>query len=486
MGVSDYVTNIATLFKNVVLNAVGVQRTFYELIEDKDIPRAISMMQDHDVDVDNALDEYYPQKHKVMQRPNKERKNLPTYITCKLPRALQKSINETELFFLLSNPIVWKKEDGDDEVFQMFTEFLAESRFNSTMRKVKRIAGSETESAKLYHIYKEKSGDKEEVRIKPVVLARSTGYQLRPLFDQYGDMMAFAYGYKVKTGKGNSVQHWDIQTPEMIFECSNEGIGWNVKPRPNPTGRINVLYYHQEKAWAGVEPRIERIEDLDSKIGDTNNYFADPIAFATGDVIELMKDPEASGKMIKGTGPNSRFEYINPPQSSELRASEKKELHDTVLLDTFTPDIDVEKMRALGVMSGVAIKRALTIGYIKRGNLLETYEEMVDREKNIIIECLKVKYPEKATKLAKLKVSFTFSEPFDEDKEKTWSSICQLYGAGLVSLETAVGMLSLTKAPEEEIDKIRMAATEKMMAEQELKEEQAQEQNPAQTEEEEE
>ena len=475
MGVSDYVTNILTLFKNVTLNAMGVQRDFYQLIADKDISRAISMMQDHDTDVDNALEEYYPQKHKIMQRENKARKDGSIYKTEKLPRALQKYINEVELFFLFGQPVKWKKESGDDEAFELFSNFIKESRFNSTMRKAKRIAGSETESAKLYHMYR---NEKDEAIIKPVVLARSTGYQLRPLFDQYGEMIAFAYGYRVKAAGGKTVQHWDIQTPTTIFECERATVGWNVSPRPNPTGRINVLYYHQDKAWAGVEPRIERLEKVDSKIADTNNYYADPIAFASAEVVEMLKDPDVPGRMIKGTK-DSRFEYINPPAASELRDQEKRDLHDTILFDSMTPDLDVEKMKGTGSLSGIAIKRAMTLGYLKRANLMETYEEMVDREKNVAIECLKVKYPEKAAKFDELVISFLFSEPFSEDTKDMWSSICQLYEAGLVSLETAVEMLALTKAPQEEIDKIRMAATEKMMAEQELQEEKAQETAPA-------
>ena len=117
MGVSDYVTNIVTLFKNVTLNALGVERDLYQLLEDKDISRAISLMQDNDKDVDNALKEYYPQQHEVMKRPNKPRKNMPPYITCKLPRAIQRYINEVELSFLFGNPIKWEKEDGDYEAF---------------------------------------------------------------------------------------------------------------------------------------------------------------------------------------------------------------------------------------------------------------------------------------------------------------------------------------------------------------------------------
>ena len=473
MGVSDYVTNIVTLFKNVTLNALGVERDLYQLLEDKDITRAISLMQDNDKDVDNALKEYYPQQHEVMKRPNKPRKNMPPYVTCKLPRAIQRYINEVELSFLFGNPIKWEKEDGDDEAFELFMDFIKSSRFNSNMRSVKRIAGSETESAKLYHIYRDEENN---VYIKPVVLARSTGYKLRPLFDQYGDLVAFAYGYVVKSSNGKNVEHWDIHTPQVIFECSKDAlIGWKVSPRENPTGKINVIYYKQKKAWDGVEPRIARIEDTDSKIGDTNNLFAEPIAFATADVVEMMNDPEASGKMIKATK-DGRFEYINPPAASELREAEKKDLMDSVLFDTFTPNLSVEALSSMsGELSGVAIKRLMSLAYLKRANLMEIYEEMLDREKNVIISALKVQHPEMANKLDTLKIRFSISEPFEEDKHTEWQSLSSLYGAGLVSLEKAVEMLALTKSPQEEIDRIKMAQMEKLMAEQELKTEQAQE-----------
>ena len=473
MGVSDYVTNIVTLFKNVTLNALGVERDLYQLLEDKDITRAISLMQDNDKDVDNALKEYYPQQHEVMKRPNKPRKNMPPYVTCKLPRAIQRYINEVELSFLFGNPIKWEKEDGDDEAYKLFIDFIKSSRFNSNMRSVKRIAGSETESAKLYHIYRDEENN---VYIKPVVLARSTGYKLRPLFDQYGDLVAFAYGYVVKSSNGKNVEHWDIHTPQVIFECSKDAlIGWKVSPRENPTGKINVIYYKQKKAWDGVEQRIARIEDTDSKIGDTNNLFAEPIAFATADVVEMMDDPEASGKMIKSTK-DGKFEYINPPAASELREAEKKDLMDSVLFDTFTPNLSVEALSSMsGELSGVAIKRLMSLAYLKRANLMEIYEEMLDREKNVIISALKVQHPEMANKLDTLKIRFTISEPFEEDKHTEWQSLSSLYGAGLVSLEKAVEMLALTKSPQEEIDRIKMAQMEKLMAEQELKAEQAQE-----------
>lgn len=455
---TNYLQQILTYFRNKALNAAGVERDLLQYIQDGDISAAIDLMQNLDAEVDNALEEYNPQTHEVMRRSNKFRKNDSLYISEKLPRTRQRYINEVELFFLLGNPILWKKEDGDDEAFELFTNFLKEQRFNANMRKAKRLAGAETQSAKLYHVYRDEATN--DMQVRTVVLARHTGYKLRPMFDQYGNLRAFGYGYTL-TEKGKSVEHWDIQTPEFLFYCKKSPIGWEVQTFANPTGKINVLYYRQPKAWDGAEPRIKREEMLDSKVADTNNYFADPIASATADVIQSLADPNSIGKLIQLTGQNSRFEYINPPQNSASRDAEKQDLNDSILFDTMTPDFSFEKIKGMGTLSGDAIKNAMILGYIKRDNRKEIYEEMVDRERSIIIAILKYLHPNMADKLDKLVISFEFTEPFAQDKQKNWSAISQLYQAGVCSLENAVTMLALTDAPEEEIAKIKAAEESK-------------------------
>ena len=451
---TNYLQQILTYFRNMALNAAGADRDLLQYIQDGDIASAISLMQDKDAEVDLALDEYNPQTHDVMKRPNKYRKNDSPYISEKLPRTRQRYINEVELFFLLGNPILWKKEDGDDEAFKLFTDFLKAQRFNANMRKAKRLAGAETQSAKLYHIFREERTN--EIQVKTVVLARQTGYRLRPLFDQYGNLRACAYGYTL-TERGRDVQHWDIQTPDFLFYCKKAAIGWDVQTFENPTKKINLIYYSQPKAWDGAEPRLKREEMLDSKVADTNNYFADPIASATADVIQSMADPNQIGKLIQLTGAQSRFEYINPPQNSATRDAEKQDLNDSILFDTMTPDFSFEKIKGMGTLSGDAIKNAMILGYIKRDNRKEVYEELVDREKNLIISILKYLHPNMAEKLDKLSISFDFAEPFAQDKQKNWDAIASLYQAGVCSLENAVAMLALTDAPEEEIERIKAA-----------------------------
>src|SRR5699024_10614881 len=151
----------------------------------------------------------------------------------------------------------------------------------------------------------------------------------------------------------STVEHFDIQTPNTIYRCRRGTLNWEVTATPNPTGKINVIYYKQDKAWYGLNLRIEREEDIDSKIADTNNYFADPIAAATSDVVDFLKGrTDKPGKMIQMSSDNSRFEYINPPTSSETQQREKEDLARSILFDTFTPEFTPEKMAGLGTLSG--------------------------------------------------------------------------------------------------------------------------------------
>lgn len=449
---TDYLQQIYQFFKNKALNAAGAERTLLELIQDNDIARAIELMQDRDKEVDEALKEYNPQTHEVMNRPNKSRKNANNYITEKLPRTRQRYINEVELFFLLGKGVQWNYEEGDEEAFSLFKQFLYEQRFDANMRKAKRLAGAETESAKLYHIYRNEDVNKREIKV--VVLSRSTGYRLRPLFDQYGNMVAFAYGYKLKEN-GKTIEHWDIQTPDFLVYSKKTALGWQTERYANPTGKINVIYYQQRKAWDGAEQRLHREEMLDSKIGDTNNYFADPIAAATGDVITSMADPERPGKLIQLAGGDSKFEYINPPQNSESQRQEKIELERSILFDTFTPDLSFESLKGMGTLSGTAIKNAMILGFIKRDNMREIYDEMLDREKNVILSILKYLYPNKAAAFDSLVISHEFSEPFAIDRQSETAEVASLYQAGLMSLETAIQKLGLTDSPEEEIARLQ-------------------------------
>ena len=449
----NFVEAIFNLLRNKTLNSLGVERDLMKLIQDKDISQVQTLLQNRDMDVIEAIEEYNPETHKVNKRKDKQRKNKEPYRVEKLPRTRQRYINEVELFFLLGNPIKWKNDvNGTDEAFKAYNEFLQDTRFHTTMRQAKRLAGSETESAKIYHIY----DDNGKPGVKVLVISKSKGYTLRPLFDQYENLIAFGYGYNLKEGD-RTIEHFDIETPAYIFRCKKANIGWEVTPLVNPSGKINVIYYRQDKAWYGTQPRCDREEHIDSKAADTNNYFADPKLKATADVIQSLAEADTAGEVIQMTSKdNSSVEYLVPPEYSSMKDSEKKDLNNSILFDSFTPDFSFENMKGMGTLSGEALKRAMALGYIKRDNLKEIYDILVDREKNLILAIMmNVTHIHLRDQLAKMNITHEFAEPFNEDKEKLWASIGKLYSDGIISLDLAVNMLALTDAPQEEIERIK-------------------------------
>lgn len=449
----NFVESIFNLLRNKTLNSLGVERDLMKLIEDKDISQIQTLLQNRDMDVIEAIEEYNPETHKVNKRKDKQRKNKEPYKVEKLPRTRQRYINEVELFFLLGNPIKWKNDvKGTDEAFKAYNDFLQNTRFHTTMRQAKRLAGSETESAKVYHIY----DDNGKPGVKVLVISKSKGYTLRPLFDQYENLIAFGYGYNLKEGN-RTVEHFDIETPSYIFRCKKANIVWEVTPLVNPSGKINVIYYKQDKAWYGTQPRCDREEHIDSKAADTNNYFADPKLKATADVIQSLAEADTAGEVIQmNSKDNSSVEYLVPPEYSSMKDSEKKDLNNSILFDSFTPDFSFENMKGMGTLSGEALKRAMTLGYIKRDNLKEIYDILVDREKNLILAIMmNVTHIHLREQLAKMNITHEFAEPFNEDKEKQWASIGKLYSDGVISLDLAVTMLALTDAPQEEIERIK-------------------------------
>lgn len=448
--IENALENILTFFRNLSFQSKGAEADIHEYLRKQDVNAALKLMEEHDMDVDNAIAEYNPQLHEVMRRRNKYIKGEEPYITEKLPRTRQRYINEVELFFLLGNPIMWKKLNGDDEAFALFTKYLSDIYFDAKIRQCKRLAGSETESAFVFHFSQENG----KLRVDPYIVSRSLRYKMRVLFDQYKNLLALAIGYTINK-KGKYIQCWDILTASTNYSCERSVLGWNVISSINPTGKINGVYFKQPKAWDGAEPRISREELLDSKIGDTNNYFADPIAAATADVIQAMPKRDKAGKLIQLTGANSKFEYINPPQNSEIRKAEKEDLAQSILFDTFTPDMSSELMKSLGTLTSVGIKRALILGYMKRANRIEIYGELIGRLSHVIIAVLKALHPEMTSKLDSLEVGFDFAEPFEEDKKEKWNTIATLYAQGVLSLELTVQMLALTDAPAEEIERIR-------------------------------
>lgn len=477
MGLID---NILNVIGNQTQNAVGINRDVETLLESKDVSKAISLFQNRDNAVEKAISEYDPETHKIMRRPDKTRKGRPALITAKLSTSYQVLINETELTFLYGNNVKWSLSSGENtkEAYKAFTDFLKTTRFNTTQRQMKRYAGAETESAKLYYLYRAEKGN---TKVGVKVLAKSKGDMIRPLFDQYDNMLSFGHGYYLLEGS-KTVLHYDIYYPNVIYRCRKANIGWEVTTELNQIGKIPVIYVRQPEAWYGVQPLIDRVELLRSRIADTNDYVADPILMATADVISGMKgtgekgtgeqsalpEPGSVGKVVQLSGKDSLMQYLTVDTATDLKSNELADLHKVILVMSMTPDLSFEALVSAGAPSGRALRRAMALGYMKRAKNIEIYDIAQDREANLIKSIIgNVLDVSKKSQMDALSVSFEFAEPFQDDVSERIGDIINLYESGLMSLETAVSLIDYVKDPATELPKILAEQAERRQQERE-------------------
>ncbi len=405
--------------ETITRNSDGIKSTVIDLINNKHIERAISFFEDNTDEVVQANNEYDPLKHTIMQRPDKVRKSKSDYQTNKLPRNWQYIINEVELYFLMNHGVTWEllNESNEQErlqdAFGKYQDLLTELRYDTYAREAKRLAGAETECAKLYALYK----DEDEVKLRIVVLSYSKGYKLRPLFNRYGDLKAFAVGFTTRLADDNLQECWDIYMSEMIYHCKKSigierGGEWDVESEINAFGKIPIIYIKQPKSWAGAESRIERDEWLDSKNADCNEYFADPMLKISKQVRNGLADAKSTGKVIQVNNKDDVFEYVTPPEASDMKEQEKSVLRDSIFMGTFTPDFSNENIKGLGAISGDAQIENRIMGYIKRISRMEIYDEYFAREASLIKEIMATYlYPQMAKEIRAMKLHHIYQDP---------------------------------------------------------------------------
>lgn len=410
-----------------------------------------------------AIKEYDPSKHEIMSRSDKKRKNKDDYRTNKLPRNWQQYINEISVFFMFNNDIKIQMENPKDEqeelkpYLNVFKRHLKKSYFNERMRDAKRIAGSETECAKLYELYV--SGGTLKYRIK--MISNSMEHKLYTLFNRHEDLIAFGDMYHARNLDDEVVKHFDIYTDDLIWHCEEPSSreGWTVEKESNFIGKIPVIYYRQQKEWAGVEERIKRDEWLDSKAADTCEYCNDPYLKCSSDLLDgRLADAEEVGKLVKVSSKDSVFEFVNPPEAGELMQNEKKTLKASILEGTFTPDLSYESIMGLGTLSGEAIQKMSMPGFIKRGTRLGVYRELINREFNLVKAILsKVIYlndQKMANGIDRLDLSFTLQDPFDGNINNNAEEVQMRLQAGGMSIRTAVEMNPNVIDKDEEMQRI--------------------------------
>lgn len=459
---------IMDVFRNYLNALVGRNQEFEQLLQAGDISACKEKMTDNTERVLEALKEYDVRTHEVMHREDKiitdkKGNRIRKEPVGKLPIPYQVYINEIALVFLYGQPVKWvQNTDNTDDAFAKFQEVIKRTRFDSKIRQCKRLAGSETESAMLFRVYRDDDGQP-DVQIR--VLARSKGDEIYTRFDQYENLIDFAWGYYTKEEKDEVVYHFDIYTPTTIYHCTKKPLGWDVQPEVNFIGKIPVIYFSQEKEWQGVERLIEREEYIASRTADVNDYYADPIMVMNAEIIKNMPERKDANKTLIVNGQNGVSDvatYLTWDSAPQSKKDEIEWLQAQILNKTFTPNITLDTLKSISQLSAKALRTVMMLADIKACRHKERHDELLDRTASLIVTIIgSVLDVSLRAQCAELEVGHEFSEPFGEDVKDDLDNIIRCVDAGILSEESAIESNPLIKDVQREKDRLDAEASKR-------------------------
>lgn len=463
------------LFRNYVNALVGKNQEFEQLLAAGDISAVREKMSSRMDEVMDALREYETKEHLINRREDKiitDKKGnfVRKEAVWKLPIPYPVFINEIALVFLYGRPVKWMQlSEGTDDAFKAYQDFIKSSRFDSKIRQCKRLAGAETESALLFRCYQDEDGSRNcQLR----VLAHSKGDEIYTRFDQYENLIAFAWGYYTKDDGEGAVYHFDVFTKKTIYHCSKKSIGWDVVEEINFAGKIPVIYFKQEKEWDGVESLIHREESIASRTADTNDYFADPIAIMAQDIIKNMPEKKEAAKLLVTNdkdGVDKAAKYLTWDSAPESKKQELEWLQTQILQKTFTPNITTDTLKSISQLSAKALRTVMMLADIKAAKRKESHDEMLDRTASLIIAIIgNVLDSHLKAQCDELKVGHEFQEPFGEDIADDLNNVIRAVDAGILSEETGIELNPLIKDPHREAERLKKEAEERAKQQQSI------------------
>ena len=270
----------------------------------------------------------------------------------RIPLAYQKEIVSNAVTFLYGNPVKYTNNLEDESMYDAYLKILDKEKIVFIDREIAKANGRFTQCAELWWVADEPNqyyGFQSQFRLKVSLLTPDKN-KTYPYFNEQGDMVAFLREYEKKID-GNKVRHYEIYTAERIalLKDSNNGIEL-ISENVNAIGKIPIVFYQFDNVeWSKVQRAIERLEEIQSGIGETNKKFADPILALRGKVEGGFSN-NTGGKVFQLSGENSGGEFIQPPNASENLTNEKNDLEAILYKMSNSVNISPEALKGLGNM----------------------------------------------------------------------------------------------------------------------------------------
>lgn len=342
--------------------------------------------------------EYKPAQHKIFdqtERPDKlikqEDGSARTEKVARIAVALQKIVVKRAAMFTFGRKVRLDAEALDNNtklLFNAVKKIWKDTKLDFLNRKLSRCVFAYTEAAEIWYPVEgtevnNRYGFDTKFKMRCLIVSPALGDTLYPLFDEYGDLVAFSREF-TRTESGVKIKCFETYTASQIIKWQEvDGNYVEVGNEKNVVEKIPVIYARQDEVeWVDVQWLIERLEKLLSNFADTNDYHASPKIFITGTIKGFAKKGEAGG-IIEGEK-DSKAEYLAWEQAPEAVKLEIDTLVKFIYSLTQTADISFDSVKGLGNISGVALELLFMDAHLKVEDKKEIFGEYMQRRVNLL------------------------------------------------------------------------------------------------------
>lgn len=450
----------------------------------EELKKAIEAERVKEDDVQDLIDQYDLENHAIMDKDKRPDKKVTTddgdkyEPVARIPVPFQKIIVSRAAQFLCGNPIelsaIAEKGSIQDDLLTVIKKTWEDNKLDYESKKLAKIMMSECECAELW--YTEPAapeywadtplqGSTQRLRMR--VLAPSLGDTLYPVYNSAGDMIAFARGFNIKGVDGKLKECFDVYTAEFTYYNIKEQNGWQPRTQigqdgqgraiePNPSGKIPVIYYHQDKPeWADVQPLIDHYETMISNHAESNKYYAFPMLALYGEVVGMASKGE-QGKVLQLEN-GARAEMLTANNAPESLSLEYTNVRSHIFDMSDTPDITSEKKDFSGPISGEALKMRFLPALLKAADKEELFGKSIQRRINFL-KTAHARINMKLEKAVSLSIKPKFTPYLPESEREKIDLLSTAVTSKFISRKTAVALNPFVSDPEAEEEQLKEEA----------------------------
>ena len=415
--------------------------------------------------ITDALNSIDPKKHEVMNeviRPKRLVKtdNETKYVdVARIAFALQKLIIKRAVAFCFGNNVEVTSDAKTDKgivAFNSYKDLLDKVKIYSLNRRMARILFTYGEVAEYWYTVETKKGDgmgvdkNKKIRVS---LFSPKDCRLYPFFDDNDDLIAFSREYTKKDGDEEHT-FFETWTDEEYRIWDDKGQEIKEKSYQHNLGKIPIIYSRQEqRETEDVDPLIDRLEKSVSNLGDTNDYHSSPKIIVNGPVKSFAQKGEAGG--ILEVGENVKPYYLSWDSAPQSKQVEFDMLLKMIYTISQTPDVSFDNMKAVGAVSGEALKTLFTDAHLKVQDHREVLDEHLARRCSVATTYIGVLAPDTKDGFDEINIKQEIIPYLSKNQGMVLDSLLSVNGnKPLVSHKQSVIMANLSANPEEDYEQI--------------------------------